>query len=126
VSEKQTLSRLLRSKEVYEADSSQESEPKSSRWRTELLGEFAEGPSTHQQVAMLESNQNTPLEAHHLLLMLPVGLMLFAMGWLFGSQIISMEQIAGVSPWVWVGISVLGSVGFMSWRGLIVKINLFK
>ena len=117
MSEKQTLSALLRSKEVYRDVAADETESINKTWRNNLLSEFdtdtASSPLKHSQ----EVDSSTPLEVSHLLSMMPVGLALFGLGWAFGSQTLSLEQIARVSPWVWVGGSVVGSLVFLMWRG---------
>lgn len=118
MSEKQTLSTWLRKKEVYRDSSVESPDTKSRQWRDDLLMEFDSSTSVpDQKTASREDRNYSPLESHHLLILLPVGLVLFALGWLFGSQTISLEKVAGVSPWVWAGSSFIGSLGFLVWRG---------
>ncbi len=116
MSEKQTLSALLRCKEVYQDVSTEEPGPKATAWRNNLLSEFESSPSLPVQKYRSDADRDTPLEVSHLLTLMPVGLALFALGWAFGSQIISLEQIARVSPLVWMSVSVVGSLAFLFWR----------
>lgn len=117
MSEKQTLSTWLRNRDVYQDVVAEESEPQTQQWRHALLEELEYSEIATTQKPAASEVYNSPLEFHHLLLMMPVGLVLFVFGWLFGSQTISMEKIAGTSPWVWVGSSIFVSVGYLFWRG---------
>ena len=118
MSEKRTLSTWLRSREVYQDAAADDPARESGKWRHDLLSEFDDVPPSHFAKPEAQSNQSTPLEVHHLLMMIPVGLVLFAAGWLLGSQTVSMAQISRVSPWVWMGVSVICSMGFLAWRGV--------
>ncbi len=117
VSEKQTLSTWLRKRDVYQDAGAEDSDTKPKQWRDDLLMEFDSIAALPVQKDASREARNSPLESHHLLMLLPVGLVLFSLGWLFGSQAISLDKIAGVSPWVWTGASVIGSLGFLVWRG---------
>lgn len=115
MSEKQPLSTWLRSREVYQDPAAGDPKSKSHAWRHELLSEYDFEATGHQKHEAAVT-QSAPLQIHHLLMMLPVGLVLFALGWLFGSQAISMGQIASISPWIWTGCSIAMSLGYLIWR----------
>jgi len=118
MSEKRTLSRWLRSEEVYRESASEVNDAENSQWRDALLLEF--DPQTAKPIArrVAEPEGQIRIQAHHLIWFAVAGVALFLMGWMFGSQIISIEKISNVSPWIWVGGSFVGSMGFLYWNRL--------
>ncbi len=111
MSKKRTLSRWLRSEEVYR---SEESAPASQEWRETLLADYEH--STPQERGPAPEIR-TPLQVHHLVLMAPAGVALFGLGWFFGSGAAAADQLARISPLVWVVGALVSSAGFMIWRG---------
>ncbi len=104
MTEKRTLSSLLRDGEVYVDD---KTTPSDNIWREALLEGFEHSAVTTKKAPAEEAR--SPLQWHHLGLMAPAGLGLFSLGWILGSGISVVEQMSRISPAVWVGIAVLGS-----------------
>ena len=112
MTEKRTLSRWLRSEEVYR-DESPASVDKN--WREGLLAEFEYKLPAEPATVVIE--RRAPLQFHHLALMAPVGVVLFALGWIFGSGATALDQVARISPMAWAICAAASSGGFLLWRG---------
>jgi len=111
MSEKQTLSRWLRTTAVYHADDAPQT---NSDWRAALLVDFEHDTPPERNSAKL--NTRAPLQFHHLVLMAPAAVVIFWLGWLFGSGTTVADQISRVSPIVWTACAVVGAAGFLAWR----------
>ncbi len=111
MSKKRTLSRWLRSEEVYRGE---ESAPPGPEWRETLLADYEHNVPQKREPA---PEIRTPLQVHHLVLMTPAGVALFGLGWFFGSGAAAADQVARISPLVWVIGALVSSAGFMIWRG---------
>ena len=112
MSDKKTVSQWLRNKDAFEGA---EAAPPTSQWREALLADY-EHP-TMVQAPVEEPERRAPLQVHHLVLMAPAGVALFGLGWMFGNGAVALEQVARISPLVWMGLAVSGSLGFLVWRG---------
>jgi hypothetical protein len=115
MSEKSTLSRLLRTADVYQAEEMPESRE---HWREALLEQYA--PDTLGSPTTLASPKDPvrhPLQWHHVVKLSPLGLGLFAAGWLAGNGSQAGTALAGVSPLAWVVAAFSISLSYLGWRG---------
>ena len=112
MSEKKSLSQLLRDESVYRSDETPASDGK---WRDALLEDF-EQPATIVRRAQPIETERAPLSAHHLLVLAPVGVGLFLGGWAVGTGLIDLSRLADVPLPAWAALTAAGSIGWLLWR----------
>lgn len=116
MSEKRTLSRWLRTENVYRDESAA---PPDRSWRNTLLADFEHSVPAERKAVAPEAR--APLQWHHLVLMAPAGVVLFGLGWIFGSDTTVVAQANKVPPMAWAAFAITSSAVFMIRRGMEMK-----
>jgi len=112
--EDKSVGRLLRTADVYrDADAP----APAAGWREALLMDFDEAPQP-AETSVVIAETAAPLRPRHLLMMAPMGVALFLLGWWLGRGGVSTEEFTAVPPSVWVGCA--GAIAGLTllWTGL--------
>ncbi|MCB1184164.1 hypothetical protein KDM41_12075 [bacterium] len=116
MSERKSLSELLRDEAVHHAADAPPASAGDGKWREALLQEFAHGPALGP--ATHRAPERPPLAPHHLAVLAPTGVGLFVLGWLAGSGRLDFGRLAQIPPYGWAAVAAAAGIGFVLWRGV--------
>ncbi len=111
MNEKKSLARWLRSAEVYEDPAFRQP---GDDWRESLLAEY-EKPAPPVLAPGRREVARGPLQWHHLVQLAPAGVGLFLAGFMVGSGDRLATRLAGVHPFVWMGLAMTVGLSALVW-----------